>query len=94
MASFFQPSGLQDPVLDECDTSKFAVYCNKLLTSQERNQIWYQKILLWGSMGCILFPVAVWLWANGPALLQNLTRKLVRKTKSVPNRIRRLRRMR
>ena len=61
MASFFQP-GLQDPVLDECESSSsYQIYCNSILPSALRFRSLYQLVILVLGATCVIVPLVLYL---------------------------------
>ena len=61
MASFFQP-GLQDPVLDECESSSpYQIYCNSILPSALRFRSLYQLVILVVGATCVIVPLVLYL---------------------------------
>ncbi|KAK1834098.1 hypothetical protein QBC39DRAFT_301394 [Podospora conica] len=67
MASFFQPLGSSgDPVIIACNTTGNTrqVYCNRILSSEERWQTPLQKCMLAASVACLATPliVGICLW--------------------------------
>lgn len=61
MASFFQP-GLQDPVLDECESSSpYQIYCNSILPSTLRFRSLYQLVILVLGATCVIVPLVLYL---------------------------------
>jgi hypothetical protein len=61
MASFFQP-GSNDPAIEDCEIGRFEVYCNSILSSDQRLASWYQIFNLAVGGAAVVLPLVYMLY--------------------------------
>ncbi len=77
MASFFQPTGSSDPVIAACSKAGLfessgngtsvarMVYCNRMLTAEERLQTPLQYFILVLAVASLALPLVAWFVLHG-----------------------------
>ncbi|KAG8411014.1 hypothetical protein J3459_016736 [Metarhizium acridum] len=60
MTSFFQP-GSNDPAIEECGNSTFAVYCNSAIPSEQLFREWYQQVTVAVGASSLIVPIVLFI---------------------------------